>query len=99
MPVSHWFPPSRSVSRRPIWAGARGDNLLVGPRTPRGRNTDNINLESVALDIDKILLDMAVEEAAGATEEASALEAEKKKEIAEETLEDEIFNFQNLVGQ
>jgi hypothetical protein len=34
------FPPSRSVSRRPIWAGARGDNLLVGPGTPRGRNAD-----------------------------------------------------------
>jgi hypothetical protein len=28
------FPPSHSVSRRPIWAGARGDNLLVGPGTP-----------------------------------------------------------------
>jgi hypothetical protein len=28
------FLPSRSVSRRPIWAGARGDNLLVGPGTP-----------------------------------------------------------------
>jgi hypothetical protein len=34
------LPPSRSVSRRPIWAGARGDNLLVGPGTPRGRNAD-----------------------------------------------------------
>jgi hypothetical protein len=31
---SGFFPPSRSVSRRPIWAGARGDNLLVGPGTP-----------------------------------------------------------------
>jgi hypothetical protein len=61
--------------------------------------TEDINLESVALDIDKILLDMAAKEAAGATEEASAPEAEKKKEIAEETPEDEIFNFQNLVGQ
>jgi hypothetical protein len=30
------FPPSCSVSRRPIWAGARGDNLLVGPGTPPG---------------------------------------------------------------
>jgi hypothetical protein len=29
-----FFPPSRSVSRRPIWAGARGDNLLIGPGTP-----------------------------------------------------------------
>jgi hypothetical protein len=34
------FPPSRSVSRRPIWARARGDNSLVGPGTPRGRNAD-----------------------------------------------------------
>jgi hypothetical protein len=36
------FPPSCSVSRRPIWAGTRGDNLLVGPGTPRGQNTDNM---------------------------------------------------------
>jgi hypothetical protein len=34
------FPPLCSVSRRPIWAGTRSDNLLVGPGTPRGRNTD-----------------------------------------------------------
>jgi hypothetical protein len=33
---SGFFPPSRSVSRRPIWAGARGNNLLVGPGTPPG---------------------------------------------------------------
>jgi hypothetical protein len=33
------FPPSRSVSRRPIWAGAHGDNLLVGPGTPPGVET------------------------------------------------------------
>jgi hypothetical protein len=39
---SGFFPPSRSVSCRPIWAGARGDNLLVGPGTPRVRNADNI---------------------------------------------------------
>jgi hypothetical protein len=35
------FPPSCSVSRRPIWAGTRGDNLLVGLGTPRGRNADS----------------------------------------------------------
>jgi hypothetical protein len=35
------FPPSCSVSRRPIWAGTRGDDLLVGPGTPRGRNADS----------------------------------------------------------
>jgi hypothetical protein len=41
-PVSQFFPPSCSISRRPIWAGTRGDNLLVGPGTPRGRNADNM---------------------------------------------------------
>jgi hypothetical protein len=35
------FPPLCSISRRPIWAGTRSDNLLVGPGTPRGRNADN----------------------------------------------------------
>jgi hypothetical protein len=36
------FSPLCSVSRRPIWAGTRNDNLLVGPGTPppRGRNAD-----------------------------------------------------------
>jgi hypothetical protein len=34
------FSPVCSVSRQPIWAGTRNDNLLVGPGTPRGRNAD-----------------------------------------------------------
>jgi hypothetical protein len=33
--------PLCSVSRRPIWAGTRSDNLLVSPGTPRGRNANN----------------------------------------------------------
>jgi hypothetical protein len=37
---SPYCSPLCSVSRRPIWAGTRSDNLLVGPGTPRGRNTD-----------------------------------------------------------
>jgi hypothetical protein len=28
------LPPSCSVSRQPIWAGTRGDNLLISPGTP-----------------------------------------------------------------
>jgi hypothetical protein len=39
-PFACFFPPSCSVSRRPIWARTRDDNLLVGPGTPRGRNAD-----------------------------------------------------------
>jgi hypothetical protein len=61
--------------------------------------TEDIHLESTIADIDKILLDMAAEEAAAATEKTTAPEPEKKKEIAKDTSEDEIFNFQNLVGQ
>jgi hypothetical protein len=42
------FPPSRSASRRPIWAGARGDISLVGPGTPRSRNADKeVGFESM----------------------------------------------------
>jgi hypothetical protein len=42
---------------------------------------------------------MAAEEAAAATKVTTAPEPEKEKEIAEDTSEDEVFNFQNLVGQ
>jgi hypothetical protein len=42
---------------------------------------------------------MAAEETVAATKETMAPKPEKKKEIAEDTSEDEIFNFQNLVGQ
>jgi hypothetical protein len=50
-------------------------------------------------DIDKMLLNMATEEAAAATEEITASEPEREKEIAEDPSEDGAFNFQNLVGQ
>jgi hypothetical protein len=39
------LPPSHSVSRRPIWAGACGNSLLVGPGTPRSRNADKMTLD------------------------------------------------------
>jgi hypothetical protein len=38
------FPPSCSVSRRPIWAGTRDDNLLVGPGTPGVETPTNLFL-------------------------------------------------------
>jgi hypothetical protein len=36
---------------------------------------------------------------AAATEETTTPELEKEKEIAKDTSEDEVFNFQNLIGQ
>jgi hypothetical protein len=44
-PLLLFLPPSCSVSRRPIWAGTRGDNLLVGPGIPRGQNADTIHVK------------------------------------------------------
>jgi hypothetical protein len=57
------------------------------------------NLESTLSVIDKVLLDMAAEETAAATEEVMATVPEKGKEIAEDTSEEKGFSFQNLVGQ
>jgi hypothetical protein len=65
--------------------------------------SEDINLESMVADIEKMLLNMAAEEAAveevaAATEETTAANLEKE-EMTEDTSEDEAFNFQNLVGQ
>jgi hypothetical protein len=57
------------------------------------------NLESSLSAIDKVLWDMATEDTAVATEEVLAAVPEKRKEIAEDTSEEQGFNFQNLVGQ
>jgi hypothetical protein len=54
--------------------------------------SEDINLESIAADIDKILLNMAVEEAVAATEETTAAKLEKE-EMTEDTSEDETFDF------
>jgi hypothetical protein len=60
--------------------------------------SEDINLESIAADIDKMLLKMAAEEAGATTEETTAAKPEKR-EMTEDTSEDEAFDFQNLVGQ
>jgi hypothetical protein len=60
---------------------------------------EDVNLESTLSNIDKILLDMATEEAVAAAEETMATIPEKEKEIAEDASEEENFNFQNLIGQ
>jgi hypothetical protein len=57
------------------------------------------NLGSMLSAINKVLLDIAAEETAAATEEVLAAVLEKGKEIAEDTSEEKSFSFQNLVGQ
>jgi hypothetical protein len=67
--------------------------------TAEAKPAKDANLESTLSNIDKILLDMATEEAAAAAEETMATVPEKDKEIAEDASEEENFNFQNLIGQ
>jgi hypothetical protein len=57
------------------------------------------NLESTLSNIDKVLLEMAAEEAAAAAEETLATVPKKGQEIAEDISEEKGFNFQNIIGQ
>jgi flagellar biosynthesis GTPase FlhF len=67
--------------------------------TAEAEPAEDANLESTLSNFDKILLDMAAEEAATAAEEVVATVPEKEKEIAEDASEEENFHFQNLIGQ
>jgi hypothetical protein len=64
------------------------------------------DLENTLIDIDEMILNMAEEEIAAASEETPAPVPEKRekmprneKEPAEDTSEEENFNFQNIIGQ
>jgi hypothetical protein len=93
-------PLGASAPKVPVAKSSTATEVALSEATDaKATGTKDINLESMVADIDKILVDLAAEEAAGATEEALAPEPGKKKEVAEEASEDEIFNFQNLIGQ
>jgi hypothetical protein len=93
-------PPQASAPKAPAVESTIATKAAPSEATAAEAATDeDIHLESTIADIDKILLNMAAEEAAAATEVTMAPEPEKEKEIAEDTSEDEVFNFQNLVGQ
>jgi hypothetical protein len=93
-------PPRASAPKAPAVEDIPATEAAPSEATATKAATDeDIELETTIADIDKILLDMAAEEAAAATEETLALDPEKKKEIAEDTSKDKIYNSQNLVGQ
>jgi hypothetical protein len=88
-------PPPASTSKAPAVESATGTEAAPTEAV----TAEDANLESTLSDIDKILLDMAAEEAATAAKETMATVPGKEKEIAEDTSEEENFNFQNLIGQ
>jgi hypothetical protein len=88
-------PPPASAPKIPaIESAAATEAVLAEVATAKGAN-----LETTLSDIDKILLDIAVEEAAIATEETMAIVPRKEREIVEDTSEEESFIFQSLIGQ
>jgi hypothetical protein len=97
-------PPSASASRTPVAEGtAATEAAPIEAATAEAEMTEDTNLESTFSDIDKMLLNMAAEEAAAAAEEtlspAPGKEKGNEKEIAEDTSEEKDFNFQNIFGQ
>jgi hypothetical protein len=93
-------PPQASAPKAPVVESTTAIEIATAEAAPAEAATaEDVHLESTISNIDKILLDMVVEEAVAATEEAVATVPEKGKKIAEDASEEEIFNFQNLVGQ
>jgi hypothetical protein len=93
-------PPPASALKTPA-----GEDATATEGTPaeaanvKADTAEATNLESMFFDIDKMLLNMAVEEAATAAEGTLATVPRKGKEIAEDTSEEKDFNFQNIIGQ
>jgi hypothetical protein len=93
-------PPPASASKAPAVESATATEAAPAEATiAEAAMAKDPNLESTLSDIDKILLNMAAEEAATAAEETMATVPGKEKEIAKDTSEEENFNFQNLIGQ
>jgi hypothetical protein len=67
--------------------------------TVEAATAEDTNLESTFSDIDKMLLNMAAEEAAAAAEETLAIVPGKGEEITEDISDEKDFNFQNIIGQ
>ena len=78
-------PPPASASKALAVESATANEAAPAEAT----TAEDANLESTLSDIDKILLDMAAEEAATAAEGTMATVPGKEKEIAEDTSEEE----------
>ena len=83
-------PRTTSASKAPAVESATATEAApTEAATAEAEPAKDANLESTLSNIDKILLDMAAEEAAIAAEEGVATVLEKEKEIAEDASEEE----------
>jgi hypothetical protein len=93
-------PPLASASKTPaIESSAAAEAAPTEAESAETETTQNVNLEATLSEIDTMLLDAATEEAATAAEEIPGTVAGKGKEKAEDTSEEDDFNFQDILGQ
>jgi hypothetical protein len=98
--ASEETPPPASASKTPAAEDATATEVVPAEAaTVEADTAETTNLESTFCDIDKMLLNMAAEEAATAAEETLTTVPGKGKEMAEDTSEEKDFNFQNIIGQ
>jgi hypothetical protein len=93
-------PPPASASKTPaVESATAAEAAPTEAGTAEASMVEDTNLESTFFDIDKMLLNMAAEEAATAAEETLATVPGKEKDKAEDTSEEKDFDFQNIIGQ
>jgi hypothetical protein len=93
-------PPLASALKTPaIESTAAVEAAPTEAESAEAETAEDVNLEATLSKIDTMLLDAAAEEAAAAAEEIPGIVAGKGKEKAEDTLEEEDFNFQDILGQ
>jgi hypothetical protein len=93
-------PPASAPKITPAAEDATATEVAPAEATTVEADTaEATNLESTFSNIDKMLLNMATEEAAAAAEEALATVPGKGKDIAEDTSEEKDFDFENIIGQ
>jgi hypothetical protein len=100
--VIHQTPPPTSASKIPFIESAGTAKTAAtgaeatGAEDAETETAEDPNLETTLGDIDNMLLKMAEEEAAATVVDTTI---EKGKEQIEDTLEEENFNFQDILGQ
>jgi hypothetical protein len=93
-------PPPASASKTPtVESATAAEAAPTEAGTAEASTAEDTNLESTFSDIDKMLLDMAAEEAATSAEENLTTVPGKEKEKTKDTSEEKDFDFQNIIGQ
>jgi hypothetical protein len=91
-------PPSASVSKIGPTAGTEATAEANTPAEAAAA-TEATNLEATLSGIDKLLLDMAIEETVAAAEQVMTPVPNKGQEIAQASTAEEDFELRNLIGQ